>query len=265
MKTILITGATDGLGRGVAFVLAKQGHTLLLHGRNPEKGQALLDEIKKTCRNKNLFYYNADFASLGEIMHLADKIKANHNYLGILINNAGLGVEASRRTTKDGLEMIFQVDYLAAYILTKRLLTLLSTSAPARIVNVASAGQAPINFSDPLLEKHWDGVQAYCQAKLAMIMLAFELASDYAVLGVTINALHPATYMPTKIVKGFFPVMSTLEEGVEAVVSLAIDPAFEGVTGKYFDHTIEAAPLAQAYDEKARRQLMELSRKLTKV
>ena len=193
MKTILITGATDGLGKAVALELACQGHELLLHGRSPQKGKKLLEEISTASANKKLTYYNADFAEMAQIRHVADQILAHHDRLDVLINNAGLGVEPYRSESMDGLERIFQVNYLATYMMSKRLLPLLIQSAPSRIVNVASAGQAPIDFADPMLEKTYSGMQAYCQAKLAQISLTVEMASHLEEKNVTVNALHPAT------------------------------------------------------------------------
>lgn len=262
-QTILITGSTDGLGRGIAFDLAAKGYSLILHGRNNTKGLALLQDIEKETGNKALFYYNADFASLAEIKQLAAAILTNHAQLHVLINNAGLGVEPNRRTSRDGYEMIFQVDYLSTYLLSKLLLPLLQASKPARIVHVASAGQAPIDFSNPLLERHWDGVQAYCQAKLAQIMLGIEWGNEQKANGVMINSLHPASYMPTKIVTNFYKPQSTLQEGIDAVVNLAVNPRLADVSGKYFNRLQETRALAQAYDPQARQQLIELSEKLT--
>ncbi len=262
-QTVFITGATDGLGRGVVLDLAKEGYSLILHGRKEEKGKALIADIQTETGNKDLVYYNADFAHIDQIKQLAHTVLQNHKELHVLVNNAGLGVETKRRVSTDGYEMIFQVDYLATYILTKLLTPLLESSAPARIINVASAGQAPINFADPLLEKHWDGVQSYCQAKLAQIMLAVEWGTSLLQKGVTINSLHPASYMPTKIVTHMFRPQSTVEDGVASVVNLVTNPKLEHVSGKYFNRQTETKALSQAYDPGARSQLLQLSEKLT--
>lgn len=260
-KTILLTGATDGLGKATAFALAHQGHSLILHGRNPQKGEKLLQEIETETNNNNLYYYNADFAELAQINDLADRILANHTQLQVLINNAGLGVETARRKSKDGLEMIFQVDYLATYILSQRLLPLLEKSPQSHIINVASAGQAPIDFDDPMLEQNWSGVQAYCQAKLCQISLAFAMASQHS--KVRINALHPASYMPTKIVTHMFTPQSQIQDGVDAVMKLVNDEG--SFSGKYFFQTREERAATQAYDLEARTKLMRLSKQLTGV
>ncbi len=261
MKTILLTGATDGLGQATAFALAKQGHALILHGRNPQKGSALLSAIRAETGNGHLSYYNADFSDLAQIKGLAHEVIAHHDHLDVLINNAGLGVESTRRESKDGLEMIFQVDYLATYILSQMLMPLQKKSAQGHLINVTSAGQSPINFEDPLLEKSWSGVQSYCQAKLCQISLAFALAEQHP--QVRCNALHPGSYMPTKIVTHMFRPQSSFEDGVEAVVKLATEEA--NFSGKYLFQTSLDQALPQVYDPQARAQLLQLSRQLTGV
>jgi NAD(P)-dependent dehydrogenase (short-subunit alcohol dehydrogenase family) len=157
------------------------------------------------------------------------------------------------------------VNYLAGFLLTRRLEPLLVAAGPgARIVNVASAGQMPIDFDDVMLERGYSGTRAYCQSKLAQVMSTFDLAERLRDDGVTANALHPATYMPTKMVlaaRG--SAVSTLEEGVEATARLAADPALDGVTGRYFNRTRAAKADEQAYDADARRRLWELSERLT--
>ncbi|MEM8530774.1 MAG: SDR family NAD(P)-dependent oxidoreductase [Chloroflexota bacterium] len=259
MKTILITGATDGLGKALALDFADKGHTLLLHGRNPQRGENLIKEVRETTGNPNLTYYNADFADMAQIKAVAAQILTDQARLDVLINNAGLGAEPERRESHDGIERIFQVDYLSTYAMTKLLLPLLVQSAPSRVVNVASAGQAPIDFSDPMLVRNYSGIQAYCQSKLAQITFTMELAPALQSQGVIINALHPATYMPTKIVPN--PI-SQIEDGVRSVAKLALDENMATTTGKYFSETREAQAHTQAYDPQARQQLIELSFRL---
>ena len=161
---------------------------------------------------------------------------------------------------RDGHELRFAVNYLAPFLLTRLLLPRLRASAPSRIVHVSSAGQQAIDFDDVMLERGYSGVRAYCQSKLAQIMFAIDLAAELAGTGVTTNALHPATYMPTKIVPS--PI-SSLDDGVQATLRLIADPALDEVTGRYFDQQRERRADAQAYDADARRQLRELSLQLT--
>ncbi|WP_328537680.1 SDR family NAD(P)-dependent oxidoreductase [Streptomyces sp. NBC_00344] len=264
-QNVLITGATDGLGRALAHELAAQGATLILHGRSAAKGEELIEELRSATGNDRLSYELADFSSLEEIRGLADRIVATYPRLDVLVNNAGLGVELERQVSKDGHELTFQVDYLAPYILSCRLAGLLAESAPARIVNVTSAGQAPLDFDDVMLERDWDGGQAYCQAKLAEIMLTIDLAEQLEGTGVTVNALHPSSYMPTKIVVHLFSPQSTVAEGVEHTLRLVTGTELSDVTGAYFNRSTRARAHAQAYDPAARARLREISEDLTGV
>jgi NAD(P)-dependent dehydrogenase (short-subunit alcohol dehydrogenase family) len=271
-RTIVITGATDGLGKGLATELATSGDRLILHGRNEEKGQALLEELhqRKAGRagarpriNGELEWRRADLGSLDQVRDLADSL-SNEERIDVLVNNAGIGTARPREESEDGYELTFQVNYLAPFLLTRRLLPLIERSARARIVNVTSAGQAPIDFEDVMLERHYSGVQAYGQSKLALVMFTFDLAEELEGSGVTTNCLHPGTFMPTNMVRqaGVEPVTS-LEDGIAATMRLIASPELEGVNGHYFDGTSESAPHPQAEDPEARRRLRELSAELT--
>jgi NAD(P)-dependent dehydrogenase (short-subunit alcohol dehydrogenase family) len=261
--TVLVTGATDGLGRHVALELANKGATVLLHGRNRERCEAVLEEVQsQTGSGAGSQFYLADLSSLSEVRGLAEQILSKHDRLDVLINNAGI-IARERQETTDGVELTFAVNYLAHFLLTKLLLPLLLGSAPARIVNVASAGQSPVDFRDVMLKRGYGGMKAYTQSKLAQVMFTFELAERLRGTGVTVNALHPATLMDTKMVRETFGrASSTVQEGTEAVVRLAASPELEGVTGRYFDGTREARASRQAYDVGARKSLWDLSEKL---
>ena len=266
-QTILVTGATDGLGKAVAASLAGESARLILHGRDDARLEATADELGGTSGNDEIRCYRADFASLDSVRALGDEIARDYDRLDALVNNAGIGTklpgEGERLESRDGHELRFAVNYLAHYALTRSLLPLIRDSAPARIVNVSSAGQAPIDFDDVMLERHYSGVQAYCQSKLAQVMFTFDLAEELDPSAVTANCLHPATYMPTKMVHaaGVNPA-SSLEEGRDATLRLVADPDLDGVSGHYFNGTREEAAHPQAYDEDARRQLRELSERL---
>lgn len=265
-QTILITGVTSGLGLALAQALAAKGATLLLHGRDGKRGLIVLDEIKRQTGNDKLQFYQADLASLRQASELARKIAADHRRLDVLINNAAVGFGregAGRETSQDGYELRFAVNYLAPYLLVERLLPLLKDSRPARIVNVASVGQAPLDFKDIMFDHGYIGVTAYRRSKLAMIAWTFDLAARLAHTGVTANALHPASLMPTKMVlESGWNVMSTVEEGLKATIRLVVDPGLDDVTGKYFDGLREAKANAQAYDPEVRRRLAELTEDL---
>jgi NAD(P)-dependent dehydrogenase (short-subunit alcohol dehydrogenase family) len=171
--------------------------------------------------------------------------------------------DSERRLSGDGHELTLAVNYLSHFLLTELLLPFLVRSAPARIVNVASVGQAPLDFDDPMLERGYEGFRAYAQSKLAQIMFSFELAERLNPLEVTVNALHPATLMDTKMVReGFGRVLSSVDEGVRALVRLVASPDLDGVSGRYFDGLEESTADEQAYDPEARRRLRELSLRL---
>jgi NAD(P)-dependent dehydrogenase (short-subunit alcohol dehydrogenase family) len=255
---VLVTGATDGLGRALARRLDDDGHTVLVHGRSEERITETLGELSDGARA-----YQADLSSLAEVRRLADEVAERESRLDVLVNNAGIGTTVpgggQRQESADGHELRFAVNYLAGYTLTRRLLELLRRSAPSRIVNVSSAGQSAIDFNDVMLERSYSGVQAYCQSKLAQILFTFDLTKELDGSGVIATCLHPATYMPTKIVPS---PMSTIDEGVDATMHLITAPPAQ-VAGRYFNGAREARADAQAYDEDARRRLRELSERLT--
>jgi NAD(P)-dependent dehydrogenase (short-subunit alcohol dehydrogenase family) len=265
--TILVTGATDGLGKAVATELAREGASVLLHGRDDVRGEETLREIRAEMGRKRVSWYRADLASLREVRAMAEQVAAEHERLDVLVNNAGVGTtlpgDGRRLESEDGLELRFAVNYLAPFFLTRLLQPLLTASAPARIVNVSSAGQAPIDFDDVMLERRYDGVQAYCQSKLALVMLTFDLAEELSGSAVTANCLHPGTYMPTKMVTaaGLGPIDS-LEDGVRATTRLIAASELAGVSGRYFNRLADAPAHPQAYDPEARRLLRELSGRL---
>jgi NAD(P)-dependent dehydrogenase (short-subunit alcohol dehydrogenase family) len=263
--TALVTGSTDGVGRVVAERLGQMGTRVLVHGRDRARGERVVADIKSGGGTAE--FLAADLAALAEVRRLAEAVRATTDRLDILINNAGIGsAGAARQTSADGHELRFAVNYLAGFLLTYLLLPLVEKSASARIVNVASAGQQAIDFNDVMLMRGYSGSRAYCQSKLAQIMFTIDLAAELEGSGVTVNALHPATYMNTTMVRraGVTPI-STVEEGAEAILNLAAGPALALRNGRYFNGLRDARADAQAYDANARARLRAVSLELTGV
>ena len=258
-KTILITGATDGLGLGVAGALARQGHTLLLHGRSRQRLAAAAATLGTTART-----YLADLASIKAVMGLAGELLGAEDHIDVLIANAGIGDSGPRRESADGYELHFAVNYLAHFLLITRLLGRLRASAPARIVLVSSLSQAPVDFDDVMLDHGYQGTLAYSQSKLAQIAFGLRLAGQLDPGEATVTSLHPATLMPTKMVlTGGGRPLDSLERGVAATTRLAVDPVLEGITGVFYDRERPAAPHPWAADPEVQERLWQLSEQLT--
>ncbi len=264
-KTILFTGSTDGVGRFVAERLAAGGASVIAHGRDQARGEALVERIEKSGGKAR--FLRADLASLADVRSLAETVRRETDGLDVLVNNAGIGTAGGKRElSADGFELRFAVNYLAGFLLTRLLLPLIEARAPARIVNVSSVGQQPIDSSDVMLARAYSGVRAYCQSKLAQVLFTIDLAEELKGSQITVNCLHPATYMDTTMVRlsGAQPI-STVEEGGAAILQLVESPALAGRSGLYFNGLRESRADAQAYDAEARRQLRALSFKLVGV
>ena len=265
-KTVLITGSTDGVGRHVAARLAADGANVLIHGRDAGRGRTLADEIKRAGGSAPAFY-QADLSSLAGTRQLAEAVLADHKRLDVFVSNAGIGSQnggAGRQVSADGHELRFAVNYLAGFLLAHLLLPAIKAAAPARIVNVASLGQHPIDFDDVMIEKNYSGTRAYAQSKLSQIMFTIDLASELKDSGVTVNSLHPATYMNTTMVRagGITPI-STVEQGGEAILHLVKGDDVAGKSGLFFNGMNQARANPQAYDAAARKRLRALSLELT--
>ena len=264
-KTVLITGSTDGMGREVAIRIGALGAHVIVHGRNEQRGMEVVDAINASAGSAE--FQAADFGNLDNVRDLADRVKAQHEQLHLLINNAGIGwgfADGQRTESEDGYEMIFQINYLAHYLLTDLLLPVIRDSAPARIINVASGAQTPVNFDDIHLEQDFSGYTAYAQSKLAQVLHTFHLDDDLAGDGITFNTLHPATMMDTTMVEEIgSPAQSTIDEGASALMYLAVSPEMEGRSGMYFNGTEPVRANEQAYDAEARARLDRMSREMT--
>jgi NAD(P)-dependent dehydrogenase (short-subunit alcohol dehydrogenase family) len=258
-KTILVNGSTDGVGRWLAERLAADGARVLVHGRDRSRGETIVQTIAK--RGGEAKFLQADLASLPQVRGLADEVTRETGGLDVLVNNAGIGTAGNvREMSAEGYELRFAVNYLAGFLLARLLLPLLERRAPARIINVASAGQQTIDFSDVILTRGYNGGRAYRQSKLAQILFTLDLAEELKDRDVAVNALHPATYMDTTMVRasGAQPI-STVEEGGEAILQLVASSALDGRSGLYFNGKREAQADVQAYDAGARKRLRTLS------
>ena len=261
-EVVLITGSTGGLGREVARAFADRGAHLIVHGRDVERGEALVEEIE-AARDGSARFYRADLADFDDVRAFADAVKRDYDRIDVLINNAGILLDGERRVTGDGAEIHLQVNHLAHFLLTRELLPLLEAGAPSQIVNVASVAQAPMDFADPHLERGYSTGRAYGQSKLAQITFTMTLADRLEGTGVRVNALHPATMMDTDMVLelGVDP-RSSVEDGVETVMFVTTEA--EG-SGRYFNRLEAERAHAQAYDQEAQQRLWKLSEELTGV
>lgn len=265
-KTILVTGSTDGVGRYVARRLAEDGARVLIHGRDAARAKVLSDEIAKAGGAAPTFY-QADLSSISGTRTLAEAVIRDHQRLDVLVSNAGIGSQndgPQRQVSADGHELRFAVNYLSGFLLAHLLLPLLKAAAPSRIVNVASLGQHPIDFDDVMITKGYSGSRAYAQSKLSQIMFTIDFADELRGAGVTVNALHPATYMNTTMVRagGVTPI-STVEQGGAAILHLVEGDDVAGKSGLFFNGMSEARANPQAYDADARKRLRALSLELT--
>ncbi len=260
-KVILVTGATSGLGREVALRLAAGGAHVILHGRDSARGAEVLREIQ-TAGKGSARFYTADLSVTADVRRFGETILADYDRLDVLINNAGIGTAPDvRDVTADGYESRFQVNYLSGFLLTRILLPRLVASAPSRIVNVSSLSAAPIDFDDVMIERDFTGRRAYGQSKLAQIMFTIDLAAELDGKGVTVNALHPATLMPTGMVaRGGYAPRSTIDDGTRAVLQLVLEDVG---TGKFYNSMELGKAHAQAYDAEARAKLKQVSERLT--
>lgn len=264
-KTAVVTGSTSGLGEVVARRLGKMGATVIVHGLDEQRGRAIAAEITQAGPGRATFQ-SGDLASLDEVRKLAARIRATHPRIHLLINNAGIlgRTGEPRRESKDGYELAFAINHLSHFLLTRELLPQIEAAAPARIVNVASGAQTPIHFDDVNLKRDYSSGTAYAQSKLAQVMFTFSLAGQLDPARVTVNTLHPATMMNTPMVidNGIQP-RSSVEDGANAVMQLAVSPALAGRSGLYFNQMNEARANAQAYDAAARQRLWDLSVAMT--
>jgi len=274
-KTILVTGATSGIGLHASIELARRGARVVMVGRDPARTEAAAAEVSARTGSTDVSHLLCDFSSQAAIRQLAESFRARQDRLDVLVNNAG-GVNKTRRLTVDGIEMTFAVNHLGYFLLTNLLCDLLVRSAPARVVTVASIGhrQGKLDFDDLGFERGYSLMRAYSRSKLANVLFAAELARRLVGTGVTSNSLHPGS-VDTRIWSGaplwtkpliqilFRPFFISAEKGASYIVDLATRPELAGVTGKYFEQgqMVEPAPLAR--DQALARRLWDVSASLT--
>ena len=261
-QVALVTGSTSGLGHELARRLGSMGMHVIVHGRNRERGMEVVGAITNEGVGSARFY-RADLASFEQVREFGEAVLRDYERLDVLINNAGIASAPNGRAlSEDGHELIFQVNHLSHFLLTRMLLPRLLESAPSRLVNVSSGAQQPIDFDDVMLENGFSGGRAYAQSKLAQVLFTFDLAEELEGSGVIVNTLHPATYMDTPMVtRGGRTPRTTVAQGADAVMQLVTSPDIG--SGGYFNGLRRSRANAQAYDEEARARLWSLSEELT--
>jgi NAD(P)-dependent dehydrogenase (short-subunit alcohol dehydrogenase family) len=262
-KVCLVTGATDGIGKITAQVLAESGATVIGVGRNPAKIEAVKKEIGKV--SGSLEFMVADLSSQAEVRALADEFKSKYDQLHVLINNAG-ALFTSYRETVDGIEMTFALNHLAYFLLTHLLLDTITASAPARIINVASNAHQgyTINFDDIGYKKQYGGWTTYGASKLANIMFTYELAQRLDGTGITANVMHPG-FVNTNFQNAAGLDMRgplTPEEGADTLIWLASSPEVEGVTSKYYVKRQDTRSSDVSYNREMSQRLWDVSAKM---
>lgn len=247
-KTILITGATDGIGLATAKILLAQGHKVLLHGRNSQKLANVAASLD--AGGENTEQYIADLSDLSEVVKLADNILAKHTHIDVLINNAGILKTQQTRTT-DGLDIRFAVNTIAPFLLTKRLLPLLGSNS--RVVNVSSAAAAPVDLAGLAGDKPYENaMEAYSQSKLAITMWTRFMASQASNGNIMFVSVNPASLLATKMVKeGFGVAGSDINIGADILSRAALSEEFANVSGQYYDNDAKrfSDPHADALDD----------------
>ena len=233
-KTILITGSTDGIGKLVGTKLADEGHEIYLHGRNPEKLSTVISELKEQTKNGNIKGFIADFSDLDAVEQMAYRIKREVSQIDVIINNAGV-YNSSKSQNDDGLDMRFVVNYLAPFLLTNELISLLKKGEEPRIINLSSAAQSPINYEVLTGVENRSERETYAQSKLALTMWSFYFAKKEP--SIAVIAVNPGSLLNTKMVnEAFGNYWASADKGAIILYELAVSEDYRGASGKYFDN-----------------------------
>jgi NAD(P)-dependent dehydrogenase (short-subunit alcohol dehydrogenase family) len=257
-KTILLTGATDGIGYQTAIELAKMNPVLILHGKNETKGENIKNQLISDSGNEKIHYFNADLSSFTQINAFIDKIKEQFSHIDVLINNAGI-YEAHKIILDNGFEKTFMVNYLSAFHLALGLLDLLRKSSSAKIINVSSMVHAgTIDFANINGNKSYSGDSAYSLSKLCNILFTYELAANLKNEKITVNALHPGVINTKLLRAGWGAMGASATEGAQRILFLVKD-VDETVSGKYFEHDRETKSADISYNNKIRKELWDIS------
>lgn len=262
MKNILITGSTDGIGKLAATMLAKEGHTIFVHGRSTEKVNATIAEIKATTKNENVSGFVADFSDLDAVKVMAQQVNEQVSHIDVLINNAGV-FKSTVLLNKNGYDLRFVVNYLAPFLLTQLILPLVEKGSEPRIINLSSAAQSAISY-DAMQGKEVVSLnESYAQSKLALTMWSFYLAKQLK--NISVIAVNPGSLLNTKMAnEAYGQHWSPAEKGADILFELAISEEHKNVTGKYFDNDngVYANAHPHAYSAAAINQLIDFTDKL---
>jgi len=273
-KTVLITGGTSGIGKAAAVALAAMDANVVIVGRNPERGEAAVEEIRARSHSESVELLLADLSVQSEVRRLAEEFQERHDRLDVLANNAGL-VQSKRTETPDGIETTLAINHLAPFLITNLLLDRLEGSVPSRVITVSSEAQrwGKMDFEDMQSRRKYRGFPVYGKTKLANIMFTYELAERMNGTGVTATCLHPGSVGTNfgqnnrgpmaLFFRTFKPFMRSSEKGADTLVWLASSPEVDGVSGKYFSDRKEIDAKNVAHDPAARRRLWEISEELT--
>jgi NAD(P)-dependent dehydrogenase (short-subunit alcohol dehydrogenase family) len=261
-KNVLITGATDGIGKQSAIELAKLGYHVIIHGRNEESVNKAMEDIKRESEATDIAGFSAEFEELKEVKTLAGKIKDQYDKLDILINNAGI-FQKKRELTNDGFEKTFQVNYLAHFLLTNLLLNLLENAEKARVVNVSSmVHSTAIDFENLQGEQSFEGSAAYGLSKLCNVLFTYKLAREKRDSNIVSNCLHPGVISTKLLKQNYGNIGSAVAEGAENILYVATSDNVENVSGKYFVNKMPQSSATVTYENSVQDRLWEVSKEM---